>query len=109
MLGSLALNNLGPQGGAALAEGLKGNTRLTAIECALLPNQERWQCGRPTSAAQPLTLVGQRTSSALFGSLENNMLTNNGEDMSGVHKLAEVLPQTKIEKLKCVALSPLAK
>ena len=27
----------------------------------------------------------------------------------GVHKLAEVLPQTKIEKLKCVPLSPLAK
>ena len=56
---------------------------------------------------QPMTLVASQT--ALFGSLQNNNLTNYGKDMSGVHKLAEALPQTKIEKLKCVPLSPLAK
>ena len=29
---SLSLNNLGPKGGAALAEGLKGNTTLQSLE-----------------------------------------------------------------------------
>ena len=31
-----------------------------------------------------------------------NNLTNEGEDMSGLLKLMEVLPQTKIENLGCV-------
>ena len=31
-VGSLDLNNLGPEGGAALAEGLKGNTTLTSLK-----------------------------------------------------------------------------
>ena len=30
---SLAYNDLGPQGGAALAEGLKGNATLMSLEC----------------------------------------------------------------------------
>ena len=34
-------------------------------------------------------------------SLANNNLTNDGEDMTGVLKLAEALPQTKITVLKC--------
>ena len=33
-------------------------------------------------------------------SLDNNNLTNNGNDMSGVIKLAEVLPQTKLQSLR---------
>ena len=98
----MASNLLAPEGGAALAEGLKGNATLTSLECTcqmrkVLSDQRR----------QPLTVVGQRTSSAFVGSLRDNNLTNYGKDMSGVHKLAEALPQTKIEKLKCVPLSPL--
>ena len=33
-------------------------------------------------------------------SLDNNNLTNYGNDMSGVIKLAEVLPQTKLQSLR---------
>ena len=33
-------------------------------------------------------------------SLDNNNLTNHGKDMSGVIKLAEVLPQTKLQSLR---------
>ena len=33
-------------------------------------------------------------------SLHNNNLTYNGNDMSGVIKLAEVLPQTKLQSLR---------
>ena len=36
-------------------------------------------------------------------SLAENDLTNLGKDISGVLKLAEMLPQTKIESLKCAA------
>ena len=36
-------------------------------------------------------------------SLDNNMLTNDGKDMSAVLKLAEVLPQTKIQTLRCLS------
>ena len=32
-----------------------------------------------------------------------NNLTNDGEDMSGLLKLVEILPQTKIESLECAA------
>ena len=35
--------------------------------------------------------------------LNGNNLTKDGEDMSGVLKLAEALPQTKIAELKCAA------
>ena len=34
-------------------------------------------------------------------SLANNALTNDGEDMSAILKLAEVLPSTSITSLKC--------
>ena len=33
-------------------------------------------------------------------SLNNNDLTNYGKDMSGVLKLAEVLPQTQLQSLR---------
>ena len=33
-------------------------------------------------------------------SLDSNNLTNYGDDMSGVIKLAEVLPQTKLQSLR---------
>ena len=36
-------------------------------------------------------------------SLDNNNLTNYGKDMSAVLKLAEVLPQTKIQTLRCLS------
>ena len=35
-------------------------------------------------------------------SLDKNRLTNRGEDMSAVLKLAEVLPETKIQTLRCL-------
>ena len=40
----------------------------------------------------------------LARSLDGNKLTNNGEDMSAVLKLAEVLPQTKLQTLRCLPL-----
>ena len=33
-------------------------------------------------------------------SLDSNYLTDDGKDMSGVIKLAEVLPQTKLQSLR---------
>ena len=35
--------------------------------------------------------------------MANNNLTNDGEDMSGVIKLCEALPQSNISSLKCAA------
>ena len=35
--------------------------------------------------------------------MSNNNLTKYGEDMSGVIKLCEALPQSKISSLKCAA------
>ena len=37
----------------------------------------------------------------MLRSLEGNNLTNDGNDMSGMLKLAEALPQSKLESLKC--------
>ena len=39
----------------------------------------------------------------LARSLDGNQLTNGGKDMSAVLKLAEVLPQTKIQTLRCLS------
>ena len=41
-------------------------------------------------------------------SLAGNNLTNAGKDMSGVLKLAEALPQSKLQSLKCVPTHVLA-
>ena len=38
-------------------------------------------------------------------SLDDNKLTNYGQDMSGLLKLVKILPQTKIESLRCAAAS----
>ena len=38
----------------------------------------------------------------LSRSLDDNNLTDYGKDMSAVLKLAEVLPQTKIQTLRCL-------
>ena len=38
----------------------------------------------------------------LSRSLDGNELTNRGKDMSAVLKLAEVLPQTKLQTLRCL-------
>ena len=46
---SLVQNYVGLQGAAAVAESLKGNTTLTALECAAMPHQEG--DGRPTSVS----------------------------------------------------------
>ena len=37
--------------------------------------------------------------------MAGNNLANNGKDMSGLLKLVEILPLTKIESLKCAAAS----
>ena len=52
-----------------------------------------------TSSAPTLTLPH---------SLAENNLTNRGQDMSGVLKLAEALPQSKLQSLKCAAAHVLA-
>ena len=38
----------------------------------------------------------------LSRSLDENNLTNRGTDMSAVLKLAEVLPKTKLQNLRCL-------
>ena len=40
--------------------------------------------------------------------MANNYLTNGGKDMSGVIKLCEALPQSKISSLKCVTARPIS-
>ena len=35
--------------------------------------------------------------------MSSNNLTNYGRDMSGLLKLVEILPQTKIERLECAS------
>ena len=50
-----------------------------------------------TSSAPTLTLPH---------SLAENNLTNRGEDMSGVLKLAEALPLSKLQSLKCATQPP---
>ena len=39
----------------------------------------------------------------LARSLDSNNLTNSGKDMSAVLKLVEVLPQTKVQSLRCLS------
>ena len=52
-----------------------------------------------TSSAPTLTLPH---------SLANNLLTNYGEDMSGVLNLAEALPKSELQSLKCAPAHGLA-
>ena len=61
LFGSLRDNNLGPQGGVALAKGLEGNATLTSLECAAMPCtcHIRKVLGLADQRQQPMTLVGQ--------------------------------------------------
>ena len=52
---SLGFNNLGPEGGAAVAEALKFNTTVTTIECGT---------GRTSTAFSPLALCFHRGNTA---------------------------------------------
>ena len=60
LFGSLRSNDLGPEGGAALAKGLEGNATLTSLECAAMPCtwHIRKVLGLADQRQQPLTLVG---------------------------------------------------
>ena len=88
--GSLGYNNIGVEGGKALAAVLP-QTQITSLECA--------------AACTAQQLLMPINTSLCLCSLAYNDLTNDGEDMSGVLKLAEGLPQTKITTLKCAAAS----
>ena len=91
---SLRHNKIGDKGASALAAVLK-ETRITHLECAAAP-----ECLR--LCQRPLTLVmSHRPCPPLACRLSDNNLTNYGRDMSGLLKLVEILPQTKIESLEC--------
>ena len=55
--GSVESNWLGPQGGVALAEGLKGNTTLKSLKCAaaLVPAFVQRPVSWPNDAKTPMT------------------------------------------------------
>ena len=80
------------EGIAKLCEALKGSA-VTSLECAAGP-----KC--LLSCQRPLTPTVPRPAPR---SLRGNNLTNDGKDMSGLLKLVEILPQTKIESLGCAA------
>ena len=94
--GSIKDNNLGVEGGKAFAEALPKSS-LTNLKCAAA-HVLAFCVQRPlntfTSSAPTLTLPH---------SLASNNLTNYGRDMSCVIKLAEALPQSKLQSLKCAA------
>ena len=102
LFGSLAHNHLGPQGGAILAEALKGNTTLTSLECASMPCtcHMRKVLGLVDQRQQPLTLVGQHMSCALLGSLGGNKLGPEG----GAALSEGLKGNTTLTELKCVAM-----
>ena len=53
-----------------------------------------------SAAMSPANMSGPAEHLHLPRSLDSNNLTNYGGDMSGVIKLAEVLPQTKLQSLR---------
>ena len=83
---SIRGNNLGVEGGKLFAEALPKSS-LTSLECA---------------AAHVLAFCVQcpLTCTLPAHSIQFNNLTNQGEDMSAVLKIAEVLPQTRLTSLK---------
>ena len=84
---SLSINNLKVEGGKAVAEALPKSS-LTSLKCA---------------ATCPVPFVQRPVNICTFpapGSLASNNLTARGKDMSGVRKLAEALPQSKLTSLK---------
>ena len=93
MLCSIGRNAIGVEGASALAAVLK-ETQITNLRCAAAPECPFCQ--------RPLTLVMSHHPHPFpCCSLSNNNLTNFGRDMSGLLKLVEILPQTKIESLEC--------
>ena len=55
------------------------------------------------SAPRLTLLMSHRPHRALACSMRHNNLTNYGQDMSGLLKLVQILPETKIESLGCAA------
>ena len=92
---------MGAEGATALAAVLK-ETQITNLGCATSP-----RTGSRVFAlvSAPADTPDVSPSPLLACSLGRNNLTNNGEDMSGVLKLVEILPMTKIESLGCAAAS----
>ena len=91
---SIGYNRIGVEGASALAAILK-ETMISNLECAAA----QW-CS--LLCQRPLTLVMSHHPHPFpCCSLSNNNLTNFGRDMSGLLKLVELLPQTKIESLEC--------
>ena len=80
------------EGITKLCEGLK-ESAVTSLKCAA-PSNVR-QC--------PLTRMVSHRPRPSPRSLGANDLTNDGKDMSGLLKLVKILPETKIESLRCAA------
>ena len=85
---------LGPEGGKAFAEVLPKSS-LTSLKCATAH-----------VLAFCVSAPIEHFDCICTHSLENNDLTNYGKDKSGVVKLAESLPQSKLQSLKCAATQP---
>jgi hypothetical protein len=86
------------EGITKMCEGLKGGA-VTSLKCAATP-ECLLLCQRPLTLA-----MCHHPHPFPCCSLGSNNLTNFGRDMSGLLKLVEILPQTKIESLEC-ALAP---
>ena len=77
---------IGVPGAIVLSELLPSAAALTSLKCVATPGSPRM-----SDPAEHLHLPR---------SLDGNMLTASGRDMSGVIKLAEVLPQIKLQSLR---------
>ena len=81
-----------------LAEALP-HSQLTSLRWPTSPLNSAWTfCLYLPLRQQPLTQL-----SVAARSLNDNNLTNYGRDMSAVLKLAEMLPQSKIQTLRCIS------
>ena len=86
------------EGIVKLCESLK-NSSITSLECG----RSRTVTFCLSVVQRPMTFSTQPANTLCLSlhSLAENYLTDCGKDTSGVLKLAEMLPQTKIESLKC--------
>ena len=96
---SLRYNNMGAEGTAALAKMLP-ETQIKDLKCAAQRYFLRVRDGPLSHPARIETRPGRP---ACARSLNDNKITDGGEDMSAVIKLAKVLPQTSITNLECAA------
>ena len=95
----LSRNKLGAAGASAIASLLK-TMQISSLKRAAQPRTlPQWL--RVLSA--PIDTRDVSPSQPPACSMSENNLTNYGRDMSGLLKLVEILPQTKIESLKCAA------